>query len=93
MKYFTNHLRAAKKATGTKESLNFKDYFSHAFVSIKEGFFLLYAAFASFVHAIFPWFYGFELIQWQIDMLKRIKKALPDLEVWEQIEFKDEEDT
>ena len=52
--------------------------------------FLAYATFAALVHSFFPFLYGFDMIQWQIDMLRRLKKALPYLEIWNQIEFKDE---
>jgi hypothetical protein len=92
MNFLVKHLKDAKKASGSNESITIRDYFKHAIISCKEGCLLVYAAFASFVHGIFPWWYGFELIQWQIDMLKRLKKGLPHLKVWEQIEFKDEED-
>jgi hypothetical protein len=50
---------------------------------------LAHAAFAALVHTLFPFWYGFEMIDWQIDMLKRLHKKLPDLEVWKRIEFKD----
>jgi len=91
MNYFTKHLKDAKIASGKPGPVTVRDYTMHCIVSMREARFLMHAAFASVVHALFPWLYGFELIQWQIDMLKRLKTAIPDLEVWNQIEFKDDD--
>jgi len=66
-----------------------KIYFLHFKLAFREFIFLAHAAFAAIVHTIFPFWYGFEMIDWQIDMLKRLHKKLPDLEVWKRIEFKD----
>ena len=84
------HLKEAKLASGSIKPVRVSDYFKHMWLGLKETMFLAYATFAALVHSFFPFLYGFDMIQWQIDMLKRLKKALPYLEIWNQIEFKDE---
>ena len=90
MNILTKHLIEAKKAAGIDEPLNWKDYFIHCALALREAVSLSYKLWAAIIHAFFPWWYGFEMIDWQIDALKRLKKALPGLEVWKRIEFKDE---
>jgi len=87
--YLVYHLREAKRAAGSDEPLTVKDYFVHCVIALREAVSLLYKVWASVVHAFFPWLYGFEMIDWQIDALKRLKAALPSLPVWDRIEFKD----
>jgi len=89
MNFFTEHLAEAKRASGSDEPLSFSDYFVHCFIAAREGFYLVYMTFAAFVHAFCPWWYGFEMIDWQIDGLKRLKSALPNLPVWKRITFND----
>jgi len=89
MKFLTEHLAEAKKAAGSDEPLTFKDYFVHLAIAMREAFSLMYKVWAAIIHAFFPWWYGFEMIDWQIDALKRLKEALPTLPVWDRIEFKD----
>ena len=66
-----------------------KIYLLHFKLAGKEFIFLAHASLAALIHTFFPFWYGFEMIDWQIDMLKRLHKKLPDLEVWKRIEFKD----
>ena len=84
------HLKEAKLASGSIKPVRVSDYFKHMWLGLKETMFLAYATFAAFVHSFFPFLYGFDMIQWQIDMLKRLNKALPNLEIWKQIKFTDE---
>ena len=88
MSYFTKHLKEAKVAAGNDTNVSFKDYLVHLKYAFKEFLFLQSAAIASLIHALFPWWYGFDLIQRQVDMLKRIKKQVPHLKIWDKINLK-----
>jgi hypothetical protein len=88
--FFTKHLYDYGSGN-TEETLwrTIKLYFKHLVLAMREFLFLAHACWAALIHALFPWWYGFEMIDWQIDMLKRLHKKLPDLEVWKRIDFKD----
>ena len=88
MSYFTKHLKEAKVAAGDDTKVTFKSYWTHLKYAFKEFLFLQSAAIASLIHALFPWWYGFDLIQRQVDMLKRINKQVPHLKIWDKINLK-----
>lgn len=89
MNYFTKHLNEAKVASGSAEPVTVGYYIMHGIVSVKQGVKYILLGCAGIVHAFFPWWFGFELIDIQINGLKALKKALPGLPVWDRIEFKD----
>jgi hypothetical protein len=76
------HLSDASESSGKK--LN---YFSHLIISLREFFFCLAIAFGSLLHAIFPWFLNFKLIEWRVNRLKELKRKFPKDPVLKNVRF------
>lgn len=89
LEFLTKHLKEAKQAAGSDNPVKLKDYFIHFGIAIRQGVYDVALGLAGIVHAVFPWWFGFELIDLQINSLKKLKQALPGLPVWDRIEFKD----
>lgn len=83
-----NHLKEATVA-GKKENLFMKGYFWHFRLAIAEFFFLLAVCIGSLLHAIFPWFLDFKLLEWRINRLKLLKQRLPDDPQLQKVHFDD----
>lgn len=90
MNFFVRHLKEAKVASGNNEDVTVRDYFLHMILGLVETASLFAFTIAALLHSIFPFLFGFGMIQWKINTLRRLKKKLPNLKLWEQIELKDE---
>lgn len=83
-----NHLSEARVA-GKKENSFAKGYFWHFWLAMSEFFFLLFVCIGSLLHAIFPWFLDFKLLEWRINRLKVLKERLPDDPQLQKVRFDD----
>lgn len=72
------HLVDAKEKANLGHLNGIAGYFWHFKLAIKEFFFLVFVCIGSLIHAIFPWVLDFKLLEWRINRLKKLKKALPD---------------
>lgn len=80
-----NHL---KEATN-KGNIERFGYFWHFSLAMKEAVFLFIISIGSLIHAIFPWFFDFKLLEWRINRLKKLKKELPSDPLLKKVEFHD----
>jgi len=78
------HLKQAKEAAGTDGG-----YWWHFKLAMDEFFFLLAVTIGSLIHAIFPWFLDFKLLEWRINRLKKLKNKLPDDPQLKKVHFDD----
>jgi hypothetical protein len=83
-----DHLNQARTAANRSRSL-FNGYFWHWWLAMKEFFFLFSVCVGSLLHAFFPWFLDFKLLEWRIARLKHLKKQLPDDPQLKKVHFDD----
>lgn len=88
--FLTRHLKQAKEAAGDDTPVTVRDYFVHCAIAVQQALMDIALGIAGLIHAVFPWCFGFGLIDVQINNLKRLQNSLPDLPVWDRIEFKDQ---
>ena len=67
------HLEDARKIANCNGG-----YFWHLKLSLKETLFLFVLSFGSLIHAIFPFFLDFTLLEARINRLKHLKTLLPN---------------
>lgn len=65
------------------------NYWEHCKFAVSEGWKRLKRGYAGIIHGLFPWWFGFDLIAKEIDELKYLKEKLPNLPIWNTIEFKE----
>lgn len=83
-----NHLSEARNAAQKENSIA-RGYFWHFELAIKEFFFLLFVCIGSLIHAFFPWFLDFKLLEWRINRLKTLKRKLPNDPQLSKVHFDD----
>lgn len=83
-----HHLTEANSAANRPKS-SFNGYFWHWGLAMKEFFFLLAVCIGSLIHAFFPWFLDFKLLEWRIARLKLLKEKLPDDPQLKKVHFDD----
>lgn len=89
MSFLTNHLKQAKQMAGDDAPVTLKNYWEHFKFAASEGGKRLLMGIQGIIHAVFPWWFGFDLIAHEIKLLKNLKEKLPNLPIWDTIEFKE----
>ena len=88
----TNHLTEATSCAGKDLNL-VQAYIWHWKISIKEAGFLMILSFGSIIHAFFPCFFKFKLLELRINRLRELKNQLPHNQQLQNISFNQDKDS